>query len=194
MRKSASIVMLLTVAMLFLAASAAPQDKPTTEEKRAALTPIKMQIVFTEFDGDKKVKSLPYSMAFAAGSDRDAEFAKLRIGSRVPLYTGKDGGLQYIDIGTNLDCRAERFPDGRYYLRFSLERSWVQGDVQIPTDRPGSTQGDGTPGIFKEPVIGQYKTDFYFVAREGQTIESTVATDPLNGKQLKIEFTLTPVK
>lgn len=168
----------------------AAQDKPSAE----AATPLKIQIVFTEADDDKKVKSMPYTMVFANanGIGRNPEIAKLRVGSRVPLYTGKDGGLQYIDIGTNLDCRAERLEDGRYTLRLSLERSWVQADVQIPMEQ--STPAGGTPGQFKEPVIGQYKIDAVMIARVGQPVESTVATDPITGRTLKIDVTLTVLK
>jgi len=43
-------------------------------------------------------------------------------------------------------------------------------------------------------VIGQYKTDVYVMVRDGQTVESTVATDPLTGRVLKIELTLTLLK
>jgi hypothetical protein len=168
----------------------AAQDKPAVE----AATPLKIQIVFTETDGEKKIKSLPYTMVFANanGIGRNPEIAKLRVGSRVPLYTGKDNGLQYIDIGTNLDCRAERLDDGRYTLRLSLERSWVQADVQIPMEQ--STPAGGTPGQFKEPVIGQYKIDAVMVAHVGQPVDTTMATDPVTGRTLKIDVTLLAIK
>jgi hypothetical protein len=171
------------------------QDKANTGEKNSAdfhPTALKAQIVFTEVEGDKKVKSMPYTMIFANATGHGPDIAKLRVGSRVPLYTGKDGGLQYIDIGTNLDCRAERLDDGRYSLRLSLERSWVQADVQIPVEQ--STPTGGTPGQFKEPVIGQYKIDAMMIAREGQPVESTTATDPISGHTLKIDLTLTVLK
>src|SRR5580700_8073280 len=87
-------------AFIFLAAAIASsgpmsvraQDKPTTENKPPVVvhpTPLKIQIVFTEFEGDKKVKSMPYTSVFTADPGRGQDFAKLRIGSRVPLYTGK---------------------------------------------------------------------------------------------------------
>jgi len=176
MQKLTRSFLLLVVALLFSPQLRA-QDKPSTESKPPVVvrpTPLKIQIVFTEFEGDKKVKSMPYTSVFTADPGRGQDFAKLRIGSRVPLYTGKEGGLQYIDVGTNLDCRADRFDDGKFGLRLSLERSWVQGDVRVPVDRSIAQPG-GTSGEFKEPVIGQYKTDVYLLVRDGQTVESTVA-------------------
>ena len=195
MQKVKTAFVFLAVASL-LGQRLLAQEKSKPEEKAptsAHPTPLKVQIVFTEFDGDKKVKSMPYTTVFTADPGRGQDFAKLRIGSRVPLYTGKEGGLQYIDVGTNLDCRADRFEDGKFGLRLSLERSWVQGDVLVPVDRSIAQPG-GTSGEFKEPVIGQYKTDVYVMVRDGQTVESTVATDPLTGRVLKIELTLTLLK
>ena len=194
MRKLLTALMVLGLTILTPKIASA-QDKANSGEKSAGdvhPTSLKAQIVFTEVEGDKKVKSMPYTMVFANASGHGPDTAKLRVGSRVPLYTGKDSGLQYIDIGTNLDVRAERLDDGRYSLRLSLERSWVQADVQIPVEQ--STPTGGTPGQFKEPVIGQYKIDAVMIAREGQPVESTTATDPISGRTLKIDVTLSVLK
>jgi len=120
---------------------------------------------------------------------RDASLSVLGIGF------GEFGLRQNQNTASlrELDCRADRFDDGKFGLRLSLERSWVQGDVRVPVDRSIAQPG-GTSGEFKEPVIGQYKTDVYLLVRDGQTVESTVATDPLTGNVLKIELTLTVLK
>src|ERR1700760_4742152 len=139
MLKTGRVLILATIAMtLWGTLPSGAQEKPKPGEYAKSFSPLKAQIVVTEFEGDKKVKSLPYTMVFTAGSHRDAEVAKLRVGSRIPVYTGKEGGFQYIDIGTNLDCRAERMDDGRYALRLSLERSWVQDNVHFGEE---STRG-----------------------------------------------------
>jgi hypothetical protein len=191
MLKQARILILAVAALTSLGVgSASAQDKPKPDDRAPSASPLKAQIVFTEFEGDKKVKSLPYTMIFTAGTHRDAETAKLRVGSRIPVLVGKDGQFQYVDIGTNLDCRVEHLEDGRYGIKLSLERSWVQAEVQFGNDQPAGTTGGG----FNQPVIGGYRTDSYLIARDGQTVETTVATDPLNGKQLKIELTLTSPK
>ena len=156
-------------------------------------TALKIQIVFMEFEGDKKVKSMPYTSIFSSDAGRGPDAAKLRIGSRVPLYTGKDGGLQYIDVGTNLDCRADRFDDGRFGLRLSLERSWVEGDVRCPSRSihgPAGRQFGRVQGARHRPVQDRRLPD----DPRRPNIESTVATDPLSGKMLKIELTLKVLK
>jgi hypothetical protein len=196
--KSVKTAVLFLAAASFLLQPLQAQEKPKAEEKAAHPAQLKVQIVFTEFEGEKKVKSIPYTSVFAT-TGQPTETMRLRIGSRVPLMTEKDGGgggiqFQYVDVGTNLDCTAERLEDGRFGLRIAFERSWIQGDVAISNDKPAEAQGLTTGGQFRQPVIGQYKTTEYLVARDGQTVETTVATDPLNGRQLKIELTLNVLK
>jgi hypothetical protein len=194
--KNVKTALLFLAAASFLVLPLRAQDtaKPDAKAQSNAHVPqLKVQMLFTEFDGDKKTKSMPYTSVFAA-TGQPADSMKLRIGSRVPLWTGKDGGFQFVDVGTNLDCTAERLEDGRFGLRIAFERSWIQGENALPLDQSPQSQ-TGTPiAPFKEPIIGQYKTTEYLIARDGQTIETTVATDPLNGKQLKIELTLNVLK
>jgi len=60
MQKLTRTLSVLVVALLF-SPQLRPQDKPSTESKPPAVvrpTPLKIQIVFTEFEGDKKVKRL----------------------------------------------------------------------------------------------------------------------------------------
>ena len=193
MLKTGRVLILATIALTLCGTlPSGAQEKPKPDEYAKSFSPLKAQIVVTEFEGDKKVKSLPYTMVFTAGSHRDAEVAKLRVGSRIPVYTGKEGGFQYIDIGTNLDCRAERMDDGRYALRLSLERSWVQDNVHLVGDE--APPGSAGSAAFNQPVIGGYRTDAYLIARDGQTVETTAAADPLSGRILKVELTLTAPK
>jgi hypothetical protein len=64
----------------------------------------------------------------------------------------------------------------------------------VPVDHSTEAQAGSSGSQFKEPVIGQYKTQEYLIMRDGQTVESTIATDPLTGRTLKIELTLNAMK
>ena len=194
--RSVKKALLFLVAALCLVHPLRAQETTKAEAKAQATAhapQLKVQIVFTEFDGDKKTKSMPYASVFAA-TGQPTDSMKIRIGSRVPIWTGKEGGFQFIDIGTILDCNAERLEDGRFGLRIAFERSWIQGEAQVPSGELPQAEGGGPPASFKEPVIGQYRTTEYLIMRDGQTLETTAATDPLNGKQLKIEITINAVK
>jgi Bacterial type II and III secretion system protein len=163
-------------------AQAATDDKPKAETHAEKITPVKVAVVWAEFDGDKKVKSLPYILTVNAGSNREYQLSKIRVGTKVPIHTGKDGALQYIDVGTNIDCRVSKVDDGSYRLELVVERSWVESEVN-----PGA-------GDFKEPIIRQFRTETVISLRDGQTTECTVATDPVSGRVSKIEVSLSVLK
>src|SRR6476646_2867218 len=57
--------------------------KPAATEK--VITPLRVQVVFTEFDGDKKISNLPYTVLLNA-DDRGPQ-AAVRMGLRVPIET-----------------------------------------------------------------------------------------------------------
>jgi hypothetical protein len=199
--KTLRLALPFLTAVLFLTLPLQAQENSKQQEEKLEQkadskrhpTQLKVQVVFTEFDGDKKSRSMPYTSIFAADPSDHPDAMRLRIGSRVPLWVGKDSGFQYVDVGTNLDCTAERLDDGRFSLRLALERSWIQGDLALDQSSPAQPAASTLPPL-KEPVIGQYKISQLLVMRDGQTLETTVATDPLNGKQLRIELTLNVLK
>jgi hypothetical protein len=174
------------------------QEKSKADEKPKVdmqTTPVKVTIVFTEYEGDKKVKNLPYTLYINAAEAQELRpgWSKLRIGSRVPVYTGKDQ-LSYLDVGTNIDARASHAADGRFLLALVLERSWVGSETPVPVTKTEASQTEAAVGHFREPVVQQFKSELEVKIREGQTVESVLATDPLSGKVLKVEVSITSVK
>ncbi len=192
------------VVLLFgvLAPFCLAQDKPKAQDSQKAevrTTAVKVQIVFTEFEGDKKVKSLPYTLYINAPDAPDwkssSSFVKLRVGSRVPIYTGGNtGSMTYLDVGTNIDARAAYSGDGRLLLQTKIERSWVEGGVSVPVAKSDGSASETSSGHFQEPIVRQFVSEFDLKLREGQPVESTMATDPLSGKVLKVDVSFTIVK
>lgn len=158
------------------------------------LTTLKVKVVFTENEGEKKVANLPYTFYVRVGASGSPPWSKIRIGSRVPVYTGKEDSMQYIDVGTNIDARGFSTDDGRFDLTFDLDRSWVEGDVLVPVDKSVNTPADTTGGHFKEPIIRQFRTELSSTMRDGETIQDTQAADPLSGRVFTITITMNVVK
>lgn len=195
---SAQVASLLLLGMLSPIALAQDKMKPDDKTKsEIQSTPIKLQIVFAEFEGDKKTKSLPYVLYMSAPDlpeiRHDIGATRLRIGSRVPVYAGKNE-MQYLDVGTNIDARSAYRGEGQILLQLTLERSWVEGDVSVPVTKPDASQPESTGEHFREPIIRSFRSDLDLKLREGQTVESTVATDPISGKVLKVEVSFTVLK
>ncbi len=182
------------------------QEKVQKEETKAApsrpeVAQLKVQVVFSEYEGEKKMKSLPYTLLVVAANDvaSNTISSKIRIGDRVPVASGAENGtvqFQYIDVGTNIDCRAVALPDGRFRLAMNLERSWVQtttdlADVSAASSSKGATTAERQ---FHQPTIRQFRTDSTMILRDGQSIETNFATEPMSGKVIKLEITMTVVK
>lgn len=170
------------------------EDKPKAEV--VATTPVKVQIVFTEFDSEKKVKSLPYAMYMNAPDAPEVRppWVRMRVGSRVPVYTGGDkGSMTYLDVGTKIDARCGYTSEGRLLLNVILERSWVEGAVSIPVTTADNSSDSGS-GHFREPIIRSFTSELDLKLREGQPIESTMVTDPLSGQVLKVEVSFVVAK
>ncbi|HKV25175.1 MAG TPA: hypothetical protein VJN93_11345 [Candidatus Acidoferrum sp.] len=166
------------------------QDKTKSQNDSQEITPLRVQVVFMEYDGDKKISSLPYTLLVNA--DDKGPQAALRMGLRVPIEVGTGGmkQFQYQDVGTNLDGRANKTEDGRFNLRLNVEKSSLY--TPGPTEKPVTVGGNEVhPG---QPVMEAFRSQVNLILRDGQTIQATVATDPVNGHVLKVEVTLNVIK
>jgi hypothetical protein len=156
------------------------QEKPKTEERARPTIPIKVQVVFTEYDGERKISSMPYSFV-AIPDDR----VSLRTGVRIPVELDtKDQKTTYIDVGTNIDCGVKSAEDGRFSLFMVFERSALY---------PGNSPGDEKIEVIRPngmPLIRQFRSSENLVLKDGQTVESTLSTDPLNGRVIKLSVTI----
>src|ERR1700676_4519629 len=182
--------------------SARPQEKPSKEEPQAVRArlegqQLRLQVVFTEFDGDKKVKSLPYTLLIRAGiPGAEREWARLRMGSKVPVFVGTNlASNQYVDVGTNIDCFAWQIGEGYYRVTLNLERSWAEGDAIARSDKSSNpAPSDKSEVPFSPPIIRQFKSESSVTVRDGQALETNFATDPVTGKVVRLEVTVSAVK
>ncbi len=178
------------VLVLLLSGTAFAQEKPKPAADDKTAVPVKVQVTFSEFDGEKKVSSMPYTISALASLDRSRTFSILRMGLKVPIMSGpKDSSgqvqFQYMDVGTNIDARVEPQADGRFGVNIQVRRSSVH-------TLEGSTV---TTGEFSgRPVLREFSSGFEFFLRDGQTLQTTVATDPVSGHVLKVDVTLNVVK
>lgn len=187
-------------AALTLAALAGPgraQEEPKPEASKAPEAPkaeqpakrrsgvtLRVRLVISRFDGDKKVASLPYTLTVTVGGHS----ARMRMGVDTPIpvtVPSPSGGkpaanYQYRNVGTNIDCSANDLGDGRYQLNVSVENSSALGGT-------GSTQ-EGMP------LFRTFNTTLSPALREGQSAQVIAATDPVTGEVMKIDVTLNAMK
>lgn len=194
-RSCAMIAVFFLAAPMLGAQEVKANATKSVAEQEAAEMPLNVQIVLTEFDGTRKVTSLPYSIHILGTGTRNPQFANLRYGVRVPiaLASSPNGGssIQYEDVGTNIDCRAIRREDGTYRLDITTERS------SVSTPNANGTETEWKPGNSRpseQPLIRSFKDNFAVIVKDGQTVEGTSAADPVTGHVLKVDVTLTVLK
>jgi len=170
--------------MLLVASTAIAQDKP--EKPQAIGTPLKLQIVYSRYQGEKKVSSVPHTLSVNA----DEGPTRLRMGVQVPITTQTKDGMatSYRDVGNNIDCRARTISDGRFRLECSFEQSSLYA---ADSERRGSSSDAMQVGT---PVIRNFRSEANITLRDGQTAQHTSATDPVSGEVLKIDITLNVVR
>jgi hypothetical protein len=195
----ATTVLLVTLSPLYGQETQAGADAKKTTEKSGperaregsneltAGTPLKVQVVISEFDGNQKISTLPYSFNLLGTYVQNRKEAHLRLGVRVPISTGSNS-FTYQDVGTNIDVAALQREDGRYRLELNVDRS----SVSMPKEGTDWKPGDSNPST--EPLIRSFRDDFTVVASPGESVEGTSAVDPVTGHVLKVEVTLTAAK
>ena len=182
-RKGRAIVVVVLL-MLFAAAAEA-------QEKERALVPVKVQVVFSEFEGDKKVASFPYTLLVSAGPELGRrDVSKIRVGVRVPIVTqGKDGPItQYLDVGSYIDANAAIQGNGKILLSLSLRRSFIYSPAAEKMGSAFPLPSDPTP------IFRNFESELLLAFKDGETIQTNTATDPVSGRVLKVDVTLNVVK
>jgi hypothetical protein len=94
----------------------------------------------------------------------------------------KVSDFQYRNVGTNIDCGATDFADGSYQLSLSVENSSALTGVGSKDELGGA------------PLFRRFETYIDPILRDGQTIQTVAATDPVTGEVVKIDVTLNVVK
>lgn len=195
-RLTIAVLVVITVAG---GAALAQEPKPAPEQaspgparppsRPTLAVPLEVQIVIARYQGEKKVSSLPYTLAVNANS---GENTQLNIGGDVPIpmttFTpvgdGKPSPLvsfQYKNIGTSINCRATSIDDGRFDLRVEIDESSVY------TSADGAKTGES-------PSFRSFRARNTLLLRDGQMRQYTAATDRVSGETIRIEVTLRVVK
>jgi hypothetical protein len=194
----------MSAAVLTLFSSAvAAQEQAAGPEKTRALVPLKVQIVVSRYQGEKKVSSLPYTLTVNANDavlqgligQFEPRVARLRTGASVPVPSmaplkdspmpGPVGPVQYKAIGTNIDCTAQSTDDGRFRVDISIEDTSVYSEGQT---------AQGVAKMSDIPSFRTFQTSNAVILKDGQSTEFTAAADRITGEVTKVDVTVTVVK
>jgi hypothetical protein len=190
-KKSISCFVLSLAAMASVAA--APELRGVGAEAQAGTqVPLKVQVVVSRFQGEKKVSSVPYTLAVIA-NDGDKTSLRMGVDVPVPQTVVKQGdnasapmtSYSYRSVGTNIDCTAKSTEAGIFKLDLAVSDTSVF--MTPPRDGAATTSG----GM---PAFRSFTSSFHMLLKDGQTAQHTTATDAVSGEVLKLDVTLTVLK
>ncbi len=183
------------------------QDKPAAPAPSKAamqVTPLKIQVLISRYQGEKKISSLPYSLSVTGGGggvERSVGGvgyvgrANLRMGAKVPIAATTFApaaddkkaspiqSFQYQDVGTNIDCQVWAIDDGRYRVEITIDDSSIYPDEK---EMPGLVKGN--------PSFRSFRASDAMLLKDGATAQFTTATDKVSGETVRVDVTLTVVK
>ena len=147
----------------------------TAQQVQAEKIPLKIQIVFSRYEGDRKTSSLPYAALVTANGDR----INLQANANVP-YTSSTGVISYTNIGTTIDCTVTT-DSGRFKVALSLHDN---SPIVLKA----------TPANAKLPDAAAYGNFNYtgsITMKEGETKQIISSSDRTTGEVVKVDVTLT---
>ena len=153
------------------------------------LTPLKITVVISRYQGDKKTASLPFTL-WVNANDRRSTSLRMNQQVAVPSNAFVPAGgapnpvsFSYRSVGTNIDSSAEAIDDGRFSVQLAIEDSQVFSDTS-----KGAVGGSGMPSF------QSFSSSMNVILKDGQTAQYTTATDKITGEVIKVDVTLNAIK
>ena len=182
-------IMTATLAVLMTTTLVAQDAQPSAQNRQATAVSLKVSLVFSRYQGEKKISSVPHTLWVTATDGRTP--TTLRLGTQIPVATtvfGKEGektqSYNYRDVGTNIDVNAALAQDGFYKLQITITDSSVYYPDQSEPAARSITASTGAP------AFRNFNSSFTLMLRDGQTAQSTAVTDPVSGQSIKLDATI----
>jgi len=178
--------------LLIATATLTAQDPPAPPVATAEVASLKVRVVVSRYQGEKRVSAVPFEMTVRSDGAR----AQLRMGNEVPVPTMNTGtdpkraaqmgpvAFSYRPVGTNIDITASPGDNGRFKMDILLEDSSV---VLDKTDPPISAALAGAP------IFRSFRATNTLLLRNGESTDFTVATDRITGDIIRVGVTLLTV-
>ncbi len=146
-----------------------------SDDSGKSLAAFRLDLALSESEDGKKINTRHYSMNLVPGYNPSNE---IKIGSRVPVE-GKQGDMQYIDVGTNIWSRMIERGDA-----LELEVRAELTSFASPEQENRSTM----------PLLRRVLINGSTVAMPGKPTVVGVVDDPNSKRQFQLEVTVTKLR
>ena len=181
--------LLLAAGILIAQESKDTLPEPAEEAKewaKAPRAPIRLQVVISRHQGEKKVSSRTYTIHQFA----EQGGTSLRLGAQVPFQASSPQGptVAFKDVGVKVSCNSpiRHKPDGRFHAVVQVEDSSA-----LPLD---AGPGPKASGPAAGPVVQTLNVLSQVVLRDGESAPLAAGIDPVTGDTVKVDVTLNVTK
>jgi hypothetical protein len=171
-----TVIVILSGRAMVSRAQESKEAKPVTaDDSSRPLTAYRLDFTLSESEEGKKINARHYSMNLVPGYTPSNE---IKIGSRVPVE-GKQGEMQYIDVGTNI------------WSRLTPRGEALQLEVRADLSNFANPEQESRTAM---PLLRQLRINASTVAIPGKPIVIGVVDDPNSKRQYHLELTVTELK
>jgi len=149
-------------------------------QAQADKIPVKLVVVVSTFEGDKKVSSMPYTLLATANGSQ----VTFNSSSRMPIPSSNAGSVSYTNIGTTLQCTVTT-EGGSFKVTINFSDNTV-----LSNKSPAAS----TTAPARNPDYATFHDVSYTSAvslKDGETKQLISAPDKVTGEVVKIDVTLT---
>jgi len=172
---------MITILLLLAFSNFGFAQAPSTQER----IPVKLVIVISRYEGDRKLSSLPFTLLATANGER----ASLNNGVNMPISSAgtTDGkpttSITYTNIGTSI-VGTVTTESGRYRVNLSIDDKSVVDVKTAPTTGATAKASD-------QPSFRAVSFNSTVSLKEGEQKQIFSAADRISGEVTKIDVTLT---
>jgi len=172
---AAAVILGWGLAFCWMPPALAEDTAKAAEEAAKPLAAFRLDFALNESEEGKRINSRHYSMNVAPGYSSSNE---IKIGSRVPVE-GKQGEMQYIDVGTNI------------WARFAERGDALQLEVRAELSNFANPEQETRTTM---PLLRQLRINASTVATPGKPTVVGVVDDPNSKRQYELEVTVTKIR
>ena len=151
------------------------EPKKNGEETNKELAAFRLDFSLIESEDSRKINTRHYSMNLVPGFTPSNE---IKIGSRVPVE-GKQGDMQYIDVGTNI------------WSRLTERGGALQLEVRAELSNFANPDQENRTAM---PLLRQLRINASTVAMAGKPTVLGVVDDPNSKRQFQLVVTVTKLQ
>lgn len=181
------VLMVAALPLALLAQQGSGMGAPPPQEPKQAPKErhvYKLDYTIVELENGKKTDSKDYTMLVD-----NTRVGRLRVGTRVPIQTGPQANVQYMDVGVNFDARVTDISETLVGVSTTADFTSVIAGPTAP-----AKEGDRSNYVGGGPILRSYRSENEMALPLGKQAVLFTADEPNSKRSFQILLTASAVR